>query len=435
MMSEFDFFSRGIFEAFSQINALIAVFLLIIGALQCFYGYKLFKFWIAVTWFIVFGLLGGIIGNSFAGDMGSTVFFAIMFAVLGAWISFKLYLAGVFLLCGSLGFLLGYLLTQEMALGIIIGLVLGVLGTLFVKPVVIISTSLSGGIGVGMALATLLEVESSLTRVILSIIFVILGLYVQYITNNSRSTVKSNHPGKPMSAHMGYGTVSAIEEKASRALTLIKDSIKKQVNENEMTNSSREGSITQDELSDHLQDLLYRNQVTRVVLPFAQYILYVAVLLHIVYIIPAIVLPLVGILSFAKKRHGSLALSFSLVTLFVLYNIGNGVNTASIYIELLTVGGIAFLSIKAYLQTESGLSLKTRIVEVTSSFKNMGSAPSLNNTASPTMNEVIIIFKCHNCGNPNDEESKFCGNCGQALLVDNNTSDDNKNSASSVGTM
>lgn len=202
--------ASGIVGIMETVSKTILGFTFVLAALQVFFGYKLFKFWVAVCGFFGFGILGGVIGGAVTEKAGVAIFLAILCAIFGAVIAFKLYLVGVFIVCGFMGFLLGLLLTQMVELGLVLGIVLGVLGVWLAKPVIIISTSVGSGFVAGPALAGLLDMTSPAAGIILSIILVAAGIYVQFVTNRSRPhsslpILSSN--GSPISSSDGLSPI------------------------------------------------------------------------------------------------------------------------------------------------------------------------------------------------------------------------------------
>lgn len=225
-----DFYSilgnpAGIFNAISEVVRIIAAITFIFAALQCFLGYKLFKFWIAVCGFFTFGILGGIIGAMVAKNTGIAVFCGILFAILGAFAAYKLYKIGVFILCGFMGFILGYILTQSAALGIIMAVALGVLGVFFVKPVIIISTGISGGLLAGSSIATVFNINDSLVSIILGILFAVFGVLVQFATNkkviDTNQQVSQNNIAQSYVAPVQYPIENMTPQPADKVNTSI----------------------------------------------------------------------------------------------------------------------------------------------------------------------------------------------------------------------
>jgi len=130
---------------------LIALASIGLGALYCFFGYRIFK--------IILGILGFIGGASVAAAVAFDIFgreqavlivAGLVGGIIGAVLMVVLYFIGVFLLGAWLGSLLGVLLTGggESTVATVIILVLAVIGgivaVLLQKLMIIVSTALGG---------------------------------------------------------------------------------------------------------------------------------------------------------------------------------------------------------------------------------------------------------------------------------------------------
>ena len=95
-----------------------------------------------------------------------------------------LYLVGVFLLCALAAFILcGNLNLEEniqMIISIIAGLIAGILGVKFTRPIMIISTSLAGASALSEKALTLFNFQNNTLEIILFIVVAILGMVYQF---------------------------------------------------------------------------------------------------------------------------------------------------------------------------------------------------------------------------------------------------------------
>ncbi|WP_350342318.1 hypothetical protein PRVXT_001546 [Proteinivorax tanatarense] len=171
------------------------------AANQCFRGFKVFKFWVGVIGFFSFGFISMVPIWVGTGEFGIAIFFSILLGILGAILSYKLYLAGVFILCGTLGFLLGGLLTQTMVLAILMAIVFGVMSVIFTKPVIIISTSIAGGLLAGNSFFVMLGINMEAHySIFLGITFSIGGYFYQTSKTKPVSiSVNDQEEGKELS--------------------------------------------------------------------------------------------------------------------------------------------------------------------------------------------------------------------------------------------
>jgi|GEM_PF-640250 len=411
---------------------LIAIILFIFGVLQCFFGYRIFKFWIAVCGFLTFGILGGLMSVFVLGSSGAGMFFGLLFAIGGAYISFKIYKVGVFTLCGLMGFLLTYILTQSIVLSIILGLGVGILSQFFVKPVIILSTSVSGGFTSAMSLLTILKVDSNSDSIVLSIVFSIGGILIQFAlhkieTNTNPCLSKINSP-KHKSITQRNPFSSCIKNKIKMDNLLVAKEVQ---------------GVTFDEVCQNLLEVLYSTKCLKTIMPFIDYILYFVSILSIglsIFIFTEFnwinstisVLLFVGILCFIKKKYIALAISFSLVTISRLMILASSLSILhhSQYsipyylIDTAIIGYVAFESIKYFVKSGEGILLKNAIQGL---FQKQKHTSHTINTPLQSINEIKIMIRCPNCAALNSEVSKFCDSCGTILIIEKKAIDDTGN--------
>ena len=157
---------------------------LVVALITCFWGYKLNKGLIAI-----FGLiLGFTIGTEYLPNLinDQTVVYMVS-AVIGiavGLISYNLYLVGIFFLCGIAAFVLcenlGLAENIQTIIGLVAGIIAGILGVKFTRPLMIISTSLSGASVLTNTAFQLLNFQNNTLIFILSIVLAILGMIYQF---------------------------------------------------------------------------------------------------------------------------------------------------------------------------------------------------------------------------------------------------------------
>ena len=170
---------------------------LLLSLASCFFGYKLMKVWIAVAGFVLGFVLGDVVCALL--KVESFGVFFLIGAVVGialAIVSFKLYKVGIFLLGGVLGGGIATLVlgTQEwwhILVAVLIGLAVGALTVLASKPVVILASSISGGLSAlrsAGALFTLSTLTGNASTIILwgGAALAVAGVVVQFITNKKK---------------------------------------------------------------------------------------------------------------------------------------------------------------------------------------------------------------------------------------------------------
>ncbi len=141
-------FSRGALH-------LIALASIGLGALYCFFGYRIFK--------VILGISGFILGASMAVAIAFNIFgrgqvvailAGLVGGIIGAILMVVLYFIGIFLLGAWLGSLLGILFTGgggstvEVVIILVLAVVGGIVAVMLQRLMIIISTSLSGSWGI-----------------------------------------------------------------------------------------------------------------------------------------------------------------------------------------------------------------------------------------------------------------------------------------------
>jgi len=130
-------------------NLMVAVSILI-GALQCFFGYRIFKVILAFIGFVIGAMLGGAGGYAASQEQLVGILCALLGGLIGAALMVLLYFVGVFLLGGLLGAGLGALLfvvgdsEPVPALLLILAVMGGVVAILLQKLIIIVGTSFAG---------------------------------------------------------------------------------------------------------------------------------------------------------------------------------------------------------------------------------------------------------------------------------------------------
>jgi len=123
---------------------------IIIGAIQCFFGYRLFKFVLGLTGFIVGGVLAASIGYEMSQKEVVALLSGLVGGVIGAALMVALYFVGVFLIGAFLGGVVGVALfatagiNPELAVLLILGVIGGVVALIFQKFMIIVSTAFIG---------------------------------------------------------------------------------------------------------------------------------------------------------------------------------------------------------------------------------------------------------------------------------------------------
>lgn len=189
---------NAIAEQVQEISSAFSDVLLGFGILfalaQCFFGFKLQKLWIAFIGFLIgFGigvaLILYFVQTEHAGTIAVCV--GVVCGILAALAAYRLYRAGIFLLCGFNIFIVIYGLLSEKSLwigillGTLAGLAAGILTLKFMRPVIICSTAISGGISAANSIVGLFNSTLIWLPICLGIVIALCGILVQYKTTKA----------------------------------------------------------------------------------------------------------------------------------------------------------------------------------------------------------------------------------------------------------
>ena len=173
-----------------------AVLTLVIALLQCFMGYKLLKLWVTLAGAAIGVIIGIIVGNVFIKNATATTVLALVLLLVGGFLAFKVYKAGVFLLCGLtvyvlvMGILMSAAGTDAVwwmeVISIIAGIVAGILGVKFMRVFIILSTAIPNGLSAGASLMTMLKITGQVQIVIVGVVLAALGTLVQFVTTKEK---------------------------------------------------------------------------------------------------------------------------------------------------------------------------------------------------------------------------------------------------------
>ena len=171
-------------QGFASVSLAVST---VVALLNCFFGYKFRKLWITLAGFGCGVLAGFLAALQMTDQAGTLVLVALLAGLVVAFISFKLYRFGLFLLCGYRTFLLVSPLIDlawlAVTVGILAGVVVGLLALKFLRPVVIASTAIGGGATAAQGLLLLFSVPVQATGAwIASLALGALGVVFQLLT-------------------------------------------------------------------------------------------------------------------------------------------------------------------------------------------------------------------------------------------------------------
>lgn len=197
MDSALNFFT----ELNNSVKILGAVITLALALLACFFGYKFARLFMSITGF----LAGAIIGFTICSQLLNlnsvvTVFGTLLGGALLAALAYRIYVAGIFILCFMLAFvaaaaLLPFTGDIQFFLSTLIGFIIGSLSIKFIRPVIILSSALVGGSTAAGLIATVCEFMgihtfSNISAGAMTGIICILGIIVQFLTTNDPNQSK-----------------------------------------------------------------------------------------------------------------------------------------------------------------------------------------------------------------------------------------------------
>jgi hypothetical protein len=186
-----DAISNEAIELFQKITTGFFVVGLILCLLGCFFGYKLLKLWIGLTGFLIGAIAGYGITWYFTENVTYSLIATLICAILIAFLSYKIYLLGVFLLAGVGVYFLctSYLPLTGVLLPIAsaaIGLIVAILAVHYMRPAIIVITGLQNGL---LAVGALFHLVPTLDQALILPLGVGLGMIgaaFQFLTTKSK---------------------------------------------------------------------------------------------------------------------------------------------------------------------------------------------------------------------------------------------------------
>lgn len=158
----------------------ILILALVLGIMECFWGYRLFKPICAITGGALGFSLGAIMSMVYNGsNMGSAVLIGIILGGLLGFLSF--HFCKAFFILSSVLIIILFSLSQNggaLILGLIMSIVFGILINKFFRPIVIIVTSIQGGIIIGSCFGA--SSANGLLIFIVSIGLIVWGMIFQF---------------------------------------------------------------------------------------------------------------------------------------------------------------------------------------------------------------------------------------------------------------
>lgn len=176
-------------EVVPGITMIIFGVILVFGIMNCILGYRLLRFWMMLGGFML-GVSLGFLGVHSMEIQDKYIYIGAMLAggVVLAIVAFLIYKAGVFMLGAGIGWTVSIYIIHPMTsasffLCILAGVGLGALGVRYCREVLIVATSLMGGIMAGLSLAKIGNLGEFPYGVAMSAAFALLGILIQFAIN------------------------------------------------------------------------------------------------------------------------------------------------------------------------------------------------------------------------------------------------------------
>lgn len=186
----FDMIQRvGGMEQVGQLMVIVYGVICVFGLMNCILGYRILRFWMMIFGFLI-GAGGGFAATYISGVQDKMVILGAMagLGIVLAIVSFLIYRAGIFVLGFGIGISLSIYLVHPTSsfsffLCILIGVGLGVLAMRYAKGVIIIGTSVLGGVLAGISIAQIGGLAQFPYGIGMAAGIALLGMLIQFAIN------------------------------------------------------------------------------------------------------------------------------------------------------------------------------------------------------------------------------------------------------------
>lgn len=175
---------------------------ILFSLVNCFFGFRLQRVWIGVICFLIGFVTMNVLGVNFSLNTAVAVLLGVVLGAVLAFISYKLYLAGVFIFTLGITLLCCVLLIPVQwacwTVGVLLGILLGVLAVKFTRPIMILVTGVSGGLSAAKSLTLLIPISfiqaSVWTPVILGAVLAAIGAAFQFSSTKKHQKTRAAVP-------------------------------------------------------------------------------------------------------------------------------------------------------------------------------------------------------------------------------------------------
>lgn len=140
-------------ELLQNVNILgliIMLGILVVGVIQCFFGYRIFKFTLRLIGFLLSGALAGTYVYAISQEVWQSLMAGLLGGLIGAFLMVTFYFVGIFLIGAFLGGVLGTVFSAgiqsnpEPVTLLILAIIMGAITLKFQKFMIIVSTGFGG---------------------------------------------------------------------------------------------------------------------------------------------------------------------------------------------------------------------------------------------------------------------------------------------------
>ena len=165
---------------------------LVFGIMNCVLGYRILRFWMMIFGFLIGAGIGLFAVNQIG--LGEKLYYVVGMVGAGlilAILSFAVFKAGIFIIGAGIGLTLTiYIIHPTTSFSFFIcllaGVGLGMLALRYEREVIIVGTSILGGILSGFATARLANMEEIPFGIVFSIGFALIGMLIQFAINKPK---------------------------------------------------------------------------------------------------------------------------------------------------------------------------------------------------------------------------------------------------------
>lgn len=168
-----------------KLTALIAI---AVGLILCLFGFKIQKFVITLAWFVLGFTIAEKIGSNFITSSNTLLLIEVISGIVLASLGYKLEklalcIAVAYMSFETVGtFITGFDQLMTFAIQLGVSILLGILSTLFLKPILIVITSIAGAALIKSYLPVFIALEANVLLIIAAVI-AIMGFLIQLKSN------------------------------------------------------------------------------------------------------------------------------------------------------------------------------------------------------------------------------------------------------------